>query len=112
MLIVDNDELILKSCQRLLTQVDVVVATSVSAARTVLSSLRPDAVLSDYFLEDGTGHDVLQMARKHCPKAELILISGNAIGIPSSDLNIADEVITKASPAFTAMLSRINGLQR
>ena len=35
-----------------------------------------DLILLDYFLPDGTGHDVLKVAKKICPEVKVLLVSG------------------------------------
>ena len=51
------------------------LASSVRSAEEMLASFRPDMVLSDLMLPDGTGMDLLKVAAEHVPEVPFIMMT-------------------------------------
>lgn len=81
-LLVDDHELIRKGLANsfaLEPQVDVVgEAGSVAEALTVFDETRPDAVVTDLQLPDGTGLDIVRRLRKDQPGLGLVVLTMHA----------------------------------
>ena len=81
-LLVDDHELIrngLANSFALEPQVDVVgEAGSVAEALTVFEEARPDAVVTDLQLPDGTGLDIVRRLRKAHPELGLVVLTMHA----------------------------------
>ena len=81
-LLVDDHELIRKGLANsfaLEPQVDVVgEAGSVAEALTVFEESRPDAVVTDLQLPDGTGLDIVRRLRKEHPELGLVVLTMHA----------------------------------
>lgn len=80
-LLVDDQQLLTDSLARLLAaepDMDVIgVAGTVAAART-LSRVRPDVVLMDYRLPDGTGADATRAIKARWPSARVVMLTAIA----------------------------------
>lgn len=77
-LVVDDDPPVAHSLRRLFQRAgfDVLVAGGGKEAIAFLKSSNPAVVISDYRMPDISGIEVLKQARKLCPEAVRILISG------------------------------------
>ena len=79
-LIVDDDELVLRGLARALkAQFSVTTAPAVEDAIELLQSVTFSAVVSDMDLPDGTGIDVLRAARREQPHAIRVLHTGGEL---------------------------------
>jgi DNA-binding NtrC family response regulator len=80
LLLVDDDRLLLDSMAAWLGEqgYEVVTATSVAAAKDVLSRRRVDLALIDIRLPDGDGLELLAYCRTHHPDVVVILLTGYA----------------------------------
>jgi CheY-like chemotaxis protein len=108
-LLVDDDELVLRSQRRVLRNVDVKTAASATEAKAILASgYCPDVIVSDFNLGDGTGLEVLQEAEQRCPGARRYLASGNVAAIPGEATQLAEAILEKASQAMLDLLRRID----
>jgi len=79
-LIVDDHELVARSFARLLRdEADLAVvgvATTVAEALQLARQLRPDVLLMDYQLPDGTGVSAATLLRRDVPAAKVIILTG------------------------------------
>jgi EAL domain-containing protein (putative c-di-GMP-specific phosphodiesterase class I) len=80
-LIVDDHELVARSFARLLRdEADLVVAgvaTTVAEALAMARQLRPDVLLMDYQLPDGTGVSAATALRRDDPSVKVIILTGS-----------------------------------
>jgi DNA-binding NarL/FixJ family response regulator len=109
LLVVDDDERVLRACARgLRSQCSVIVAANVQQAQRLLSDAAPSAALVDLHLGDGSGIDVIKELKAIAPAATALLMSG----LMSFDAVVAamragaDDIILKpfTSSQVTAML--------
>lgn len=79
-LVVDDDELHLRACVRLLGQnVDLLIAQSLDQARELLRTTpRIDAAVIDYVLGNHSGLDLLLEIRAAHPQCRTLMLSGHA----------------------------------
>ncbi|MBO6026726.1 MAG: response regulator transcription factor [Bacteroidales bacterium] len=61
---------------------DIVVIDEADCVQSAEKSLQQhvseiDVILLDYFLPDGTGKDVVRMAKQYCPQAKILIISAD-----------------------------------
>ncbi len=104
-LLVDDDPAILRTFARQLNGHEVLTASGVGEARAILTGdLVPDVVLTDYFMPDGTGIDVLREAQRRCPEARRYIASGLVVEIPEAAVELVDAVLGKGSDELTALL--------
>lgn len=77
-LLVDDDEQLLAALSRLLRRrgYRVDTATGAGAAVPMLSAGRYDIVVSDIRMPEMDGHELLRIARRECPNAEIIMLTG------------------------------------
>ncbi len=54
------------------------VCASVEQGLTELSENFYDVVVTDYYLKDGTGSDIMKYCREYCPKTRVIVMTGHA----------------------------------
>ncbi len=54
------------------------VCPGVSEGLALLAERFFDIVVTDYYLEDGTGSDILKYCREYCPKTRVIVMTGHA----------------------------------
>ena len=78
-LIVDDEETFAKNAARFLERAghEVAVAGTVAAGLQALAEHRPDVVLLDYRLPDGTGMDLVQRIRASDEDVHLMLVTGH-----------------------------------
>ena len=80
-LIVDDERLfaeLLRVALRSATGIEVVdVVHDVSTAVRRMSELRPDVVLADYHLPDGTGADIARTVRATLPDTSVLILTGD-----------------------------------
>ena len=79
-LVVDDDDVARRTITRLLKKngYDVSSARNGRQALSLLARKVFQVVLTDLVMDDLSGMDVLEGAKKHCPTAEVILITGHA----------------------------------
>ncbi len=79
-LIIDDEKEMRNSLRVLLTHsgFSAVVAASVEEGLDLLSRDYFDVVITDFFLPDGTGSDILKYCREYCPKTRVIVMTGYA----------------------------------
>ncbi len=108
-LLVDDDAPTRRALGRLLTRHDVTTAAGVVEARTLLrSAWRPQVVISDFHLSDGSGLDVLEVARRLVPNARRILFTSAPELVPGSVTpRLVEEVVNKASPRALELLATL-----
>ena len=78
-LIVDDEEPVLRACTRALSEipnVEIVQEKHGSHAATLLSSEVFDLLISDVRMPGIDGHELLKIAHQHHPKLPVILITG------------------------------------
>lgn len=76
---------------------EAVVANGVNEAKRVLEKhpgSLPDVVLTDYYMVDGTGPDVLALCSRLCPRASVHFMSGN-IDLRAHGRDLDSEVLSK-----------------
>ncbi len=105
-LLVDDDPGILHAFARQLNGHEVLTALGVSEARAMLTG-DFDVVLTDYFMPDGNGGDVLQEAQRRCPAARRYIASGNVANVPDEAHELADAVLSKGSDELAALLREL-----
>jgi len=80
-MIVDDERLfaeLLRVAMRSADDIDVVaVAHDVRSATTALADARPDVVLADYHLPDGTGADLARTVRTSRPDCAIVVLTGD-----------------------------------
>jgi len=98
-LIVEDHEETVFGYTRYLSRVgyDILAATTLQAADTQLNSSRPDAILLDMKLPDGSGVDWILKARKRVPDALIIMITahGDVTSAVEAMQNGADHFFSK-----------------
>jgi DNA-binding NtrC family response regulator len=97
-LIVDDEQLILKSLETNLQreQFCVFTATSVEQALTTAKKHPCDIILCDYCLGHKTGIDLFEQIKQISPDCKFILISGNG------DKLLVDKVLSQGVDLFIA----------
>ncbi len=79
-LVVDDEELLAKSCRQILTSegYSVMVEGRAAAALETVRRKRPDVVLSDVMLPDGDGISLLEQIKAVAPDTLVVMITGFA----------------------------------
>jgi DNA-binding NarL/FixJ family response regulator len=99
-MIVDDERLfaeLLRVAMRSAGDIEVVaVAHDVKSAIATLEEIRPDVVLADYHLPDGTGADIARAVRTSLPATAIVVLTGD----PSA-LTLADVARSGASGHLT-----------
>ncbi len=104
-LVIDDDPAMLRALARQLNGHEVLTASGVGEARAILAGEDvPDVVLTDYFMPDGTGLDVLREAHRRCPEARRYIASGNVANVPGEVYELADAVLSKGGDELTALI--------
>jgi len=89
-MIVDDERLfaeLLRVAMRDAPDIDVVaVAHDVRSAIAALPEARPDVVLADYHLPDGTGADLARTLRSSQPKSAVVVLTGDPSAITLADV--------------------------
>lgn len=77
-LVVDDERSVANSLRRLLRRAgfEVTVAIGGKEALLILETLSPAVIIADYRMPDISGVEVLREARRICPEAKRVLISG------------------------------------
>ena len=80
-------------------------ALGVDEARAVLDSgAHVDVLITDYFMPDGSGVDVLVAVKKRHPRCKCYVVTGAALSeLPAAAHKLADAVLAKASPELDAL---------
>ncbi len=88
--IVDDERLfaeLLRVAMRSADDIDVVaVAHDVRSAITAVGEARPDVVLADYHLPDGTGADLARSVRSSLPKTAVVVLTGDPSAFTLADV--------------------------
>ncbi len=89
-MIVDDERLfaeLLRVAMRSADDIDVVaVAHDVRSAIAVLDEARPDVVLADYHLGDGTGAELARAVRVSQPQAAIVVLTGDPSALTLADV--------------------------
>ncbi len=89
-MIVDDERLfaeLLRVAMRDAEDIDVVaVAHDVSSAIAALGEARPDVVLADYHLPDGTGADLARAMRSTVPSSAIVVLTGDPSAVTLADV--------------------------
>jgi DNA-binding NarL/FixJ family response regulator len=89
LLVVEDHDLVAESLGRALGEehdLEVVgVVDTVRAALQAAVDLRPDVVVMDYFLPDGTGTEATVLIKSELPRTEIVMLTGMATGACLSD---------------------------
>ncbi len=111
-LLVDDDPATLRTHARQLNHaVELRTALGVDEARAILDSgAHVDVLITDYFMPDGSGADVLAEVKRHCPKARGYIVSGNVAAIPEAAVELADDVLSKGSDELSALLRSLGSV--
>jgi len=80
-------------------------AASLAAARTILAARRPDAIVLDLGLPDGSGHDLLCEIKKDSKPLPVILYSAQEVDAQARGL--ADAVLIKSRRALPKLASTV-----
>ena len=113
-LIVDDERLfaeLLRVALRSATGIEVVdVVHDVSTAVHRMSELRPDVVLADYHLPDGTGADIARTVRATLPETSVLILTGDPSVSTLSDVARSGAVghLTKDRP-FDEVVEGVRG---
>jgi DNA-binding NtrC family response regulator len=107
-LIVDDEELLVKSCGQILSSEGYTVLTEgrVKSALEAVHRHRPDIVLTDLMLPDATGLDLLKDIKKFAPETLVVMITGFAT-VDSSVEAIRAGAYDYVPKPFTATQLRI-----
>ncbi len=96
-LVVDDEDAVRRATCRMLTGAgcEVTDAGSVAAALDALRGpVAPKVVVCDIVLPDGSGFDVVDYAKEHCPTTRILLTTGYSQQIEAHDLD-PDDVLWK-----------------
>ena len=89
-MIVDDERLfaeLLRVAMRSADDIDVVaVAHDVGSAKAALDEARPDVVLADYHLPDGTGADLARAVRTSLPRTAIVVLTGDPSAFTLADV--------------------------
>ena len=89
-LIVDDERLfaeLLRAAMSSAEDIDVVaVAHDVRSATALLSESRPDVILADYHLPDGTGAELARTVRVALPQAAIVVLTGDPSAFTLADV--------------------------
>ncbi|HJW49536.1 MAG TPA: response regulator transcription factor, partial [Candidatus Limnocylindria bacterium] len=89
-MIVDDERLfaeLLRVAMRSAEDIDVVaVAHDVRSALAALDEARPDVVLADYHMPDGTGADLARAVRVAQPNAAIVVLTGDPSAVTLADV--------------------------
>jgi DNA-binding NarL/FixJ family response regulator len=89
-MIVDDERLfaeLLRVAMRSADDVEVVgVAHDVKSATAMLADARPDVVLADYHLPDGTGAELARLVRVALPQAAIVVLTGDPSAFTLADV--------------------------
>jgi DNA-binding NarL/FixJ family response regulator len=89
-MIVDDERLfaeLLRVAMRTADDIEVVaVAHDVRGAIAALAEARPDVVLADYHLPDGTGADLARAVRRSLPTAATLVLTGDPSALTLADV--------------------------
>jgi DNA-binding NarL/FixJ family response regulator len=89
-MIVDDERLfaeLLRVAMRTADDIDVVaVAHDVRSAVAALAEARPDVVLADYHMPDGTGADLARTVRSVLPHAAVVVLTGDPSALTLADV--------------------------
>ena len=79
-LVIDDEKEMRSSLKVLLDHsgFSTVVASSVEQGLNILGQDFFDVVITDFFLQDGTGSDIMKYCREYCPKTRVIVMTGYA----------------------------------
>lgn len=92
LLIVDDDQEFCLSLKKALLEFgEILTAENIEASIKILSSNKVDVLITDYFLPDGNGLDLIQNSKKQMTHKKSILMSGSTtkeIAIASVNLQI------------------------
>ncbi len=66
------------------------VAGNAAQARPLIAHNRYDAIITDYFLGDGTGLQLAQMARTRLPEAAIVLVSASHYALAGAEADARD----------------------
>lgn len=79
-LLVDDHQLVAQAIERFLNARDdiAVIGVAGSVAELAGFSLRPDVVLMDYALPDGTGAEATRIAKARWPRVRVVMLTGSA----------------------------------
>ena len=82
-LVVDDDEMVLRSLRRILERAghEVIARTTVCEARAVMMEQQLDVVLCDYHLDDGTGADVASDLARVSSAVQMVLLTGDRVSV-------------------------------
>lgn len=97
MLVVDDDELVLKYAQRVLAaQLDVFVAASIDAARSSLEgNASIEVVITDYNMPGGTGDALLRWLKETRPSVRRVLMTASDPGVVQLLAPLCDAFVEK-----------------
>lgn len=65
------------------------LAGTVAAARAIVRTVRPQVLIADYALPDGTGADVLELCKAAAPKVCILLTGHRTKDVQASGFHIA-----------------------
>lgn len=79
-LLVDDHQLVAQAIERFLNARDdiAVIGVAGSVAELARFSSRPDVVLMDYLLPDGTGAEATRIAKARWPRVRVVMLTGTA----------------------------------
>ena len=97
-LLVDDDERLLKALARTLSAFTITTATTVAEAIDLIRTVHFDAVISDFDITEGNGVDVLRVALREQPDALRVLHTANP-SPPSRAGHIVQHIVAKPAAA-------------
>jgi DNA-binding response OmpR family regulator len=65
------------------------IAATVAQARAILATVRPEVLIADYALPDGTGADVLELCKRAKPRVCILLTGHRTKDVKSAGFDVA-----------------------
>ena len=95
---------------KMTTSYEVVGCQSVAKARTVVASgFQPKVVLTDYYLGDGNGLDLIDEFKAVLPDAKFVMVTGKDLSsLKRPDLSDSDFCILQKPVNFTKLCERVS----
>jgi CheY-like chemotaxis protein len=93
-LVVDDDPAVLDSIRSLLSSADFLVSTAGNAGQAILElgAQRPDVILTDIFMSEGDGFELLEALRSFRDPVPVVAMSGQQVSFGADHLGMAQRL--------------------